>query len=175
MFGYISQYKGHTFALDAIKLLPKNYKLLIFGRVHPQTIKVNQTDDYLGFLRDKIKLDKLVKKVFFMGEYSDAAFYNIAGSVDIVWMPYMEVAQDGSGIASICMDVADKVVCSNAFSFNELFKLIKYNNVYTSDIGNSVEIAQKTLMAVNDNNLTKIKDSKYTIQTQAEIYITSIK
>lgn len=92
-----------------------------------------------------------------MGEYSDAAFYNIAGSVDIVWKLHL---------------FADKVVCSNAFSFNELFKLIKYNNVYTSDIGNSVEIAQKTLMAVNDN---KIKDSKYTIQTQAEIYITSIK
>lgn len=196
MFGYISEYKGHTIALEALKFLPKNYKLLIFGRTHPQTIEIGKVDQYLLKLQDIIRKsygnDKkddesgfkkpdnksaeltLIDRVYFMGEYPTVEFEQLAATSDIVWMPYMEVAQDGSGIASICLDVSNKVICSTAFSFEELFKLIKYNNVYKFDIGNALELASKTKMALADSSLSVQRDQDYSISSQAISYIDAL-
>lgn len=182
MFGYISEYKGHTIALEALKYLPNNYKLCIFGRQHPQTIQIGKIDSYLQKLQNIIdstlikgSKNKLEDRVYFMGEYPTVEFEQLAATSDIVWMPYMEVAQDGSGIASICLDVSTKVICSTAFSFEELFKLIKYNNVYKFDIGNALELASKTKMALMDSSLTVKRAQDYSISTQAIAYIDSLK
>jgi len=174
MFGYITEYKGHTISLEALKFLPNNYKLLIFGRTHPQTIEIGKVDQYLLKLQDTIQKLKLKDRVYFMGEYPTVEFEQLAATSDIVWMPYMEVAQDGSGIASICLDVSNKVICSTAFSFEELFKLIKYNNVYKFDIGNALELASKTKMALVDSSLTVQRDQDYSVSSQAISYIDAL-
>ncbi|MCB1460319.1 MAG: hypothetical protein KDJ48_13850, partial [Nitratireductor sp.] len=136
IFGYISAYKGHHDALKAIEYLPENYKLLIFGRQHPQTIRANgEVDKYLGKLMGTIFLDEeksrkhslalarirraeenrepsLKDRVYFLGELPDREFLDVAASVDVAWLPYYENGQDGSGIASICLDASPRVVCS---------------------------------------------------------------
>lgn len=197
MFGYISAYKGHLDALNALKIMPDNYKLLIFGRQHPQTLKANGVvDEYLDKLQEEIQAyDKkklrqfnrtskwqgkdakplvlLKDRVFFLGELEDEDFMNVAGSVDIAWLPYYENGQDGSGIASICLDACPKVVCSSSFAFDQLFRLVKYKNTTRFDIGNALEMATRTkqMAARNAAKRPFAINNDYTLQTQSEAYI----
>ena len=188
IFGYISPYKGHMDAIEAIKLLPKNYKLLIFGRQHPQTIKdTGEVDLYLGKLLNRsIKNSKIFftgetiitrdNNIFFMGELDGNDFLDVCGGVDIAWLPYYENGQSGSGIASICLDLCPKVLCSRSFAFDELFKLIKYKNVIRFDIGNYNEMCTKTTMFINQefNSHQSFQDEKYNLKSQALVYTKEI-
>lgn len=175
MFGYISAYKGHVDALRALEQLPENYKLLIFGRQHPQTLKANgKTDEYLDLLVQLVKKSSALKKrVFFMGELNDKDFLDVVSSVDIAWLPYYENGQDGSGIASICVDLCPKVLCSTSFAFDELFKLVTYNNVMRFDIGNILEMALKTEMFLRTerHDGPYCDESTYSLKSQAETYL----
>jgi len=146
MFGYISSYKGHSDALQALALLPDHYKLLIFGRQHPQSLIANQSDAYIQRLIETCRKLNLMGRVFFMGELPNHEFESAAAGVDVCWLPYYENGQDGSGIASVCLDASPRVLCSSSFAFDELFRLSPYNNMMRFDIGNYAEIASKTAM-----------------------------
>jgi glycosyltransferase involved in cell wall biosynthesis len=53
-FGFLSPYKGYETALRALKYLPDDYHLLIFGGIHPQVIEKNRTlDPYIRALLDE--------------------------------------------------------------------------------------------------------------------------
>ena len=175
MFGYISAYKGHVDAMRAIEQLPENYKLLIFGRQHPQTLKANgKTDEYLDLLVKIVKKSPLLnKRVYFMGELNDKDFLDVVSSVDIAWLPYYENGQDGSGIASICVDLCPRVLCSTSFAFDELFKLVSYKNVMRFDIGNILEMALKTEMFMREEKSMGpfCDESIYNLESQAGIYV----
>jgi glycosyltransferase involved in cell wall biosynthesis len=174
ILGYVSAYKGHLDAIKALQLLPPNYKLMIFGRQHPQTIKNSgEIDAYMGLLLKWIFKLKIKDRVFFMGELPEAEFLDIAEQLDVTILPYYENGQDGSGIASICMDMSKKVVCSTSFAFDELFKLISYKNVYRFDIGNYLDLAQKILAASRSDRQVTRERSEYSIQSQAQLYIKS--
>ena len=171
MFGYINEYKGHALALEALKKLPDNYKLMIFGRIHPQTIKTGQRiHPYLEHLARIIKTEKLSSRVFFIGEQSTNDFIDYAATVDVVWLPYIEVGQDGSGIASICCDVSQRVLASSSFAFDELFKLIPYESIERFDIGNAIELAAKTRFPGKTVPPSAIANLRFTTTTQAQLY-----
>lgn len=178
MFGYISPYKGYVDALYAMRYLPKEYKLLIFGRQHPQTIQSDQKkDSYLQLLIDTFDANRewLEDRVFFIGELDDEAFLQVASSVDVTWLPYYENGQDGSGIAAICLDVCKRVLCSTSFVFDELFKLISYPNVMRFDIGNILELATKTkMMMACENELMFDKQSCYNLKSQVATYLLNL-
>jgi glycosyltransferase involved in cell wall biosynthesis len=177
MFGYISAYKGHLDALEAIRLLPPNYKLLVFGRQHPQTLKTDgKVDEYLQKLQVKVLEKGINDRVFFMGELGHEDFLAAAASVDVVWLPYYENGQDGSGIASICLELAPRVLCSTSFAFDELFRLIRYRNCERFDIGNMLELAKKTEMLMRRETPSKPygDESTYTLRSQALMYARSI-
>ncbi|MDN7586462.1 hypothetical protein [Burkholderia seminalis] len=54
-FGFVSKYKGIDVALRALKLLPANYHLAIFGGLHPQGIQKNvPLDTYISDLLGEI-------------------------------------------------------------------------------------------------------------------------
>lgn len=44
-FGFLSPYKGFETAVEALRYLPEDHHLLIFGGVHPQTIRRNEPRD----------------------------------------------------------------------------------------------------------------------------------
>jgi glycosyltransferase involved in cell wall biosynthesis len=55
-FGFVSKYKGIDVALHALRLLPSNFHLAIFGGLHPNEIKKGVAlDDYLSKLMDQIE------------------------------------------------------------------------------------------------------------------------
>lgn len=174
IFGYISSYKGHLDAFSAIKLLPSNYKLLVFGRQHPQSIKSSgKIDQFISKLQKTIVDKKLLNKVYFMGELSDSEFMSVLQYIDITWMPYYENGQDGSGIASLTLELSKRVLCSHSFAFDELFKLVRFYNYKRFDIGNYIELASKTTQMINDSRYNdKVSfQSQYSIQTQAKLYV----
>jgi len=172
MFGYLGEYKGHTDAINALKLLDSSYKLLIFGRQHPQTISSKGVKDL--YTQKLIKLiGNNLNRVYFLGELNDNDFMDVAGSVDVSWLPYYENGQDGSGIASICLDLSQRVLCSASFAFDELFKLIKYDNYLRFDIGNHLEIALKTKMILSQIQTSKHShlNDFYNLKSQAQCYV----
>jgi glycosyltransferase involved in cell wall biosynthesis len=61
VFGFISEYKGLDTAIKALRLLPENHHLLIFGGVHPQTIRRQQPiNSYLEALLAEGRIGKSV-------------------------------------------------------------------------------------------------------------------
>ena len=51
LFGFVSEYKGHETAIRALKLLPAEYKIIIFGSQHPMSIMQNtKVDPYIDQL-----------------------------------------------------------------------------------------------------------------------------
>jgi glycosyltransferase involved in cell wall biosynthesis len=175
IFGYLSAYKGHVDALLAMEHLPERYKLLIFGRQHPQTLASDgRVDSYLEHLIHRVKTTpQLQERVFFLGELADREFFDVVSSVDAAWLPYYENGQDGSGIASICLDLCPRVLCSASFAFDELFKLVTYQNVNRFDVGNPLELALKTEMMMRAPVPPRPygDESAYNLASQAQVYV----
>ena len=150
LFGFISNYKDFATPLKALMQLPPDYMICLFGSQHPMSFREEQK--ILPYLRDLLDLiesssdeedgDDLVDRVRFMGHVSDATMYEAVVNSDVVVVPYLEVGQGMSGIASICLDLKANVIFSNNFSFNEL-KHYCPEGIRTFDMGNYVELAQK--------------------------------
>lgn len=175
IFGYVSRYKGHDTALDALDNLPSNFKLVVAGRQHPQTLQEHVAiDGYLKVMLDKIekksikKQNPLNKRVIFLNELSDKELIDLAASVDYSWLPYLEVGQDGSGIASILFDSSKRIVASNAKSFDELISLEPGYKCERFDIGNYLELASKTLRYQEYRNHSILK---YSLESQRILYL----
>jgi len=170
IFGFISKYKGIETAIEAMNYLPSNYHLVIVGRQHPQSIQeYSQIDSYIKKIIKKIKENALTSRVHFLNELSDEELLEWAASVDFGWLPYLEVGQDGSGIASILFDIAQRVIASNAKSFDELLRLIPEYQCERFDIGNYLELAGKTLNYREMRNLQT--HSRFTCETQTKLYV----
>lgn len=59
VFGFLNTYKGIETAIEALRHLPANYHLLIFGGIHPQEIAVRQPrHPYVSSLLDSASVDK---------------------------------------------------------------------------------------------------------------------
>lgn len=58
VFGFISEYKGFETAIRALRMLPENYHLAVFGGLHPEAIRSHETvHPYLRRLLDIAAVD----------------------------------------------------------------------------------------------------------------------
>lgn len=174
IFGYISEYKGLKIAISALELLPVNYKLLIAGRQHPGSIQEHRTiDSYLNSVLDQIK--KVNKKknfydrIIFINELNDSELMNLAATVDCAWLPYLETGQDGSGMASILFDLSQRVVASQCKAFDELIRMVPEYKCERFDIGNYIELANKTVNYFEYRNLDL--KMNYSDDSQTKLYL----
>lgn len=153
VFGFISEYKGHLTALKALRCLPNNYRLLIFGSQHPASVQpFVSVDPYLKVLLEyiegcdqvdiKAKCQKFSERVTFAGDVNDQAFAQAMRCCDVVVLPYIEVNQMGSGIAAQAIENHARTILSNTKCFQEFGKY--YPNCFsTFDIGNYMELADR--------------------------------
>lgn len=151
LFGFINEYKGHETAIKALKLLPPNYKIMIFGSQHPMTItSFTPIDSYLDELLKLIEENSngenrsFDKRVFFAGNLNDDDFIDALYCCDYAILPYLEVNQSGSGIASLVLESKIKALYSNNKAFHELTKYFP-DSFERFDIGNYHELAYKLL------------------------------
>jgi len=173
LFGFISRYKGHDDAIRAIDILPNDYHLFIFGRQHPQSIRSDGTvEPYIQSLMMLVADLNLHHRVHFLGEFQEPDFAALISAVDVAWLPYHEVGQEGSAVAAQCVVGAKRVILSSSYAFDEMLKLEEKKFILRTDIGNYNNMANATRLAMgnkifmNDHSL-----GKFTTQTQRDLYM----
>lgn len=182
IFGFISAYKGHDIALEALNYLPHNYKLLVFGSQHPHSIEQNQPiDPYIKTLVNMVRKDSLrttkdiaqglKDRVIFCGSLDDEEFISSLYGVDFSVLPYLETNQSGSGIASLTLETKVKSIFSQNLAFFELDKYAK-NCFKTFSIGNAKELSDAILHYDFDysQNLDTYF-SKYNISSNVKLHV----
>ena len=173
IFGYISEYKGHETIIKALSYLPDDYKLLIFGSQHPMSIQEYKScDDYIEKLLQLIENISKNRKSFneriqFLGNLDDDRFIEALYCCDFAVLPYLEVNQGGSGIASLVLETKIKALYSNNKAFDELNKYFA-NTFSRFDIGNYMELAKK-IKDYKENYTLKIDDCLETYNIENNI------
>jgi glycosyltransferase involved in cell wall biosynthesis len=197
-FGFLSPYKGFESAIRALQFLPENYHLVIFGGIHPQSIKREEPlDPYILRLfraarigqtpLDHLKesglslspggdIQRLISehpaslqgRVHFMGALSDAQFASAMALCDAAVFPYMEVGQSSSGPISIALEMGTRVIASRTAAFRA-YSRYHPDMVEFFDIGNYAELATR-IMARNKTG-GKIPELAYNTITNARTYL----
>lgn len=83
----MSEYKGHETAIRALKLLPAEYKIIIFGSQHPMSIMQNtKVDPYIDQLIQIITEDTEYEKNNIKGKTHEEQ--KIRKSCFFCWKPW---------------------------------------------------------------------------------------
>jgi glycosyltransferase involved in cell wall biosynthesis len=158
IFGFLAENKAHHVAVDALRFLPDEYNLLIFGVQHPLAINEYSLMHVLqkpksfrknsnAYIASLIELAEDVNarhphRVRFMGDLNDSNFIDALAAMDFVVLPYYETGQSGSGNASLVLEVGTKAIFARNHAFMELARY--YQDCFEfADIGNALEIAQR--------------------------------
>ena len=112
--GFVSGYKGHDYALSALKFLPKQYKLVIAGGLHPEDPGSTETWTALLGKADELRIRERVIFTDFISDPCDQA--ELFGQADAFLLPYHEVGQSGSAALADVMAYGCPVVTSLAKS-----------------------------------------------------------
>lgn len=168
-FGFLSPYKGFETAIRALHHLPDDHHLLVFGGVHPQTIKPEQPlDPYIQILFDEahigrtifdtiaekttLNLDAAAKdllarhprdlheRIHFMGVHNDENFMRAMALCDVVVLPYLEVGQSSSGPIAMALEMGCRVLASRTLAYLQ-FARYHPGQIDFFDIGNYAELA----------------------------------
>jgi glycosyltransferase involved in cell wall biosynthesis len=171
VFGFISKYKGFDTVVKAMRFLPEDYHLLIFGSVHPNEIQRNQPIyPYVRELLDAADVDSwledsggpdgnankasnskgiavahpnnIADRIHFLGAQTDDDFARGACVCDTVVMPYLEVGQSASGAVSIALEMGARVIAAHNRTFLQLGRYFP-NCIEMFDIGNHIELAER--------------------------------
>ncbi|HEX2578830.1 MAG TPA: glycosyltransferase [Rhabdochlamydiaceae bacterium] len=172
IFGFINKYKGHETLIKALKYLPKQYELLIFGAQHPHTIKVEEViNPYINELLKLIHCETLTDRIRFCGTLNDDDFLRALIFCDYNVLPYMEVMQGGSAVAALSLEAGAKNIFSHNYAF---FELARYapNCFKTVTMGNYLELSQAIAAYRESDYGHHVKNyrSKYNIHTNARLY-----
>ncbi|MDD4617391.1 MAG: glycosyltransferase [Alphaproteobacteria bacterium] len=145
-FGFVTRYKGFETLVSALRVLPEDHHLYIFGGQHPQSITSNTLiHPYIGKLLKQIGTG-LAHRVHFVGALSDDDFIEALHFCDYTVMPYLEVGLGMSGVITLAMESGANLFCTLNHSFNDVRKLMG-NVFHTFDIGNYMELAEKMRIA----------------------------
>lgn len=133
--GFVSSYKGHDYALAALKLLPKTHKLVVAGGLHPKDSASAETWMALLGKADEFKVrDRLVFTGFLEDPGEQAEIFEKA---DLFLLPYNEVGQSGSAALADVMAYGRPVVTSFAKSmFVYRMDRDTVNSTISVDVGN---------------------------------------
>ncbi|MFK5599181.1 hypothetical protein ACFZ8E_19605 [Methylobacterium sp. HMF5984] len=172
VFGFLSEYKGFDTVVRAMHLLPKNYHLLFFGGLHPQTIKKGEKiNAYIRQLLNEANVDtsifdrlkvgqisinltnemipslldhpnNLVERIHFLGAQTDEDFLRGMAVCDQIVLPYLEVGQSASGPMSMAIEMGARIIAARNLSF---MQFAKYHpkSIEMFEIGNHVELAER--------------------------------
>lgn len=180
VFGFLSPYKGIEVAIKATKLLPDEYKLLIFGAVHPEALPFGKPSvPYIEELTELVSPTKPeesrfegFERVFFCGAPDNADFHRRMAGCDFLLLPYAEVGQTSSGPASMALDIDANLYVTGNKCFKELNRYARGALTFF-DVGNHVELAQKILRTPSDESKRYAADqyrSNHNVERIADDY-----
>lgn len=145
VFGFFGNYKGFDYAIRCLSRLPADFKLVVFAGLHPNLIKGSDSSliDQLILLA---KRNKVLDRVFFMGNVDDQSLYRAIAGVDYAWLPYREVGQEASAICSEVAELSQRMLISRNFAFIDYMKFGLRNDYEFFEIGNVEELRLKTML-----------------------------
>ena len=138
--GFVSRYKGHSHALNALSLLPDTYRLVVAGGVHPND-KTGH-DYWMQILAEADALglqDRIIFTGFLTNPQVQAAVLHQA---DCFLLPYDEVGQSGSAVLADALAHFRPVVTSTARSM-----FVYRGNLDTVGSSVSVDVTDAALLA----------------------------
>jgi glycosyltransferase involved in cell wall biosynthesis len=112
--GFVSSYKGHDYALEAMRFLPENFKLVVAGGLHPKDPGSAETWMHLLGKADELRVRHRITFTDFITDPRDQA--ELFEKADIFLLPYHEVGQSGSAALADVMAYGRPVVTSLAKS-----------------------------------------------------------
>lgn len=177
LFGFLAPYKDFVTPVKALNFLSEEYVVCIFGGQHPSSIKSEgQGSTYEKILLNECSDILLKDRVFFIGAISDEDKFSAYMSIcDYIVLPYHEIGQSGSGVASLAIEINPAVYLSRTLAFFEIGKYFKDSFTYF-DIGNYIELAQK--IQSNEWEQRKGREaalSVYNSKNLVEIYLKCLK
>ena len=171
MFGFLSENKGHHVAIEAMRFLPSEYRLLIFGGQHPMSIEsydfprmasdpelyARNKSPYIASLIERAQQlliddaaqnpesprpdDPRQHRVQFFGVLDDQQFIRGITAMDFVVLPYLKSGQGGSANASLALELRTRAVLSRNHAFMELARY--YPGCFALvDMANPLQMAQ---------------------------------
>ena len=172
IFGFINEYKGHKTVIRALSYLPSNYEVLIFGGQHPYTIQNKQpVDEYVYSLMSLIKDHNFQNRVKFCGMLDDESFLKALIACDFNVLPYLEVNQGGSAIASLSLETSSNTIFSQNLAFLELAKYAP-NCFKMFTIGNFIELAHAIMSYKRTDYRSSLMEyhKRYNVNTSVNLY-----
>ena len=165
MYGNQSTYKGTDVFVNALTLLPQEYKDKIHALVVGKTYS-----DYLNVLKEK----KENANIEFIPEYvSDEDLYNYIADSDIIVLPYREISQ--SGVLLLALSTKRLIITSDIPSFKET--LVGMGEDTFVENGNAASLSKLIVKyadgLVNENKLLDIierLEAKYSWVNIAKTY-----
>lgn len=196
-FGFLSPYKSFETAVRALHYLPDDHHLLIFGGIHPQSIKREQAlDPYIQALFNEghigqsifdtiggnatINLDAaskellarhpedLHRRIHFMGVHNDENFMRAMALCDVVVLPYLEVGQSSSGPIAVALEMGCRVLASRTLAFMQ-FARYHPGQIDFFDIGNYAELAD--LIRAGSPAPNGARHLSYNTETNTALYL----
>ncbi len=145
-FGFINKMKGIEDALKALKYLPKNYKYIHLGGVHPA-----DASGYVNTLKKYIDDNNLNERVVITGFLSDIELYNYIKIVDIgLYIGKMTTAY-ASGAINYFIVNSIPTLTSDISNFKEMES--KFGCIKVIDnTDNSLNVAECILKLDNDES-----------------------
>jgi glycosyltransferase involved in cell wall biosynthesis len=171
-FGFLTEYKGISTAIEAMRFLPENYVLLLYGGVHPSLVQDRQlVSPYVKELMSRIdrsKEDNLSRRVWFMGAPDDYQFAASMKACDVNVFPYMEIGQSASGPVAQSIEMGKRTVVSNNKMFGQLATYFP-DRMAMADIGNYIHLAH-CIEDVMIRDEPGRNDLRYDCRTLADFY-----
>lgn len=177
-FGFLTEYKGIQTAVEALRFLPQEYMLLLYGGVHPGLIREGELNDpYVEKIMNAVdppRVDgeqvkaSVVDRVQFLGAPDDFRFAASIMACDINVFPYVEIGQSASGPVSQSVELGKRTVVSNNFMFEQFSRYFP-GRTERADIGNYIHLAQAIMRAMSKPEPGS-RGLGYNNQTLAEFY-----
>ncbi|MBC6983717.1 hypothetical protein [Caulobacter sp. 17J80-11] len=165
VFGFISGYKNFDFVIQALRYLPANVHLAVFGGVNLKGLKEREArardleplfaagrfdEDFPAAAparpspsgEPQLHPANLMRRVHFLGAMNDDDFFRGMVACDLVAFPYQEVGQTSSGPISQAVELGCRVLAARTHAFTE-FGRYHPERIEFYDVGNLVEFVEK--------------------------------
>lgn len=180
LFGFMSDYKNFL-QVVRVALHEEKYNVLLVGGIHPQSpdygkhISPSQENgsetERISHLFMKLGgSQKLLLNCVHSPEDQDLVY--LIKSVDIVVVPYTEVGQSASGIASLAIQFGKRTLFSDTKTARELFKFLK-RKPHMFDTKSDLSLS-KTLDRALDDPKNSIHFQEHDFLSNINTYLSSL-
>jgi glycosyltransferase involved in cell wall biosynthesis len=150
MLGFVSEYKGHLAAIEALSLLPSNYRLVVAGGRHPNDANALNYWTRLLTAIDALQLRDRVTFTGFIGD--DGQYAATLAQADAFLLPYKEVGQSASAVLADVMSFGKPVVTSTARSmFEYRYDRDSLQSAFAADVEDAAAFAAQIEFALEQS------------------------